>query len=287
MKRSCLIFCLLSAAMVLSSSLRAATIYAATAAGGAGQLYTIDSSNGSVVQDIGPLNDGGGQNYGITGLAFHPVTGVLYGSVSNSNPVTRAQLVTIDRTTAAVTVIGPYNVGNAGVNPATMGDLAFDAAGNLFGVGTVGGPQLYSINITTGQATLVGASGLTSTTGGGLEFDDVGGLFGTPTASRFGTYDVGTGVYSDLANPVKPLGGAYSALTFDPATGNLFGLNTGAGSPPPTALVIIDRTTGAVTNLGSSVQALDAIAVLIPEPGATVSILVSGILFVSYRRRHG
>lgn len=74
----------------------ASALYAATAGGGPGELYTLDPGTGAVVTDIGPLNDVAGLNYGITGLAFDSVTGVLYGSVANNNAATRAQLVTIN-----------------------------------------------------------------------------------------------------------------------------------------------------------------------------------------------
>ena len=156
--------------MALAGRAEGSLIYASTAAGAAGHLYTIDSATGAMVQDIGALNDVTAQNYPITGLAFHPVTGVLYGSTGNSQAGTEARLVTINPLTAQVTPIGSFAAGptNSQGVPATMADIAFDAAGNLYGVGSIGGPQLYSINTTTAQATVIGSTGLTSTTGGGL-----------------------------------------------------------------------------------------------------------------------
>ena len=97
----------------------------------------------------------------MTGLAFHPTTGVLYGSTGNANTALQGALVTINPATARVTVIGSFNAGpvNGSGSPATMGDIAFDSAGNLYGVATIGGPNLYSINPATGQATVVGVNG--------------------------------------------------------------------------------------------------------------------------------
>jgi hypothetical protein len=168
-----------------------------------------------------------------------------------------------------------------------MADIGFDSAGNLYGVGSIGGPQLYSINIATGQATQVGAgSGLTSTSGGGLAISSAGVFYGTPTASRYGTYDSTTGAYTNITNPAKPGGGgSYAALDFSPS-GVLYGLNSAPGSPPPTFLVTIDPTTGAVTNVGGSVQSLDAIAFQIPEP-ASIGLLVGATLtgLIAARRR--
>ena len=263
-----------------------ANLYAATSAGSPGELYIISTLDGSMVQDIGPLNDPSGTNYPITGMAFHPTTGVLFGSTGNAGDVD-ALLVTINPATAQVSVVGPFNAGpvNSSGTPTTMADISFDSAGNLFGVASIGGPNLYSINPTNGQATLVGANGVSAaTTGGGLAISSSDIFYGTPTASRYGTYNPATGVYTNITNPAKPLGGSYGALEFDGAT--LYGLNVGTGSPPPTALVTIDPTTGTVTNLGTSIQALDSIAapVSIPEP-TTMALIGSTALMLTIRRR--
>src|SRR6478609_6013902 len=168
--------CFLFGALAFAANSHAGTLYAATSAGGPGELYIINQATGAVVQDIGPLNDALTTNYPITGLAFSPVTGVLYGSTGNSGTVDGI-LVKINPATALVTVVGPFNAGptNTGGSPATMADIAFDSAGNLYGVTSIGGPNLYSINTTTAQATLVGANGVsTSTTGGGLAISPSG-----------------------------------------------------------------------------------------------------------------
>jgi hypothetical protein len=239
-----------------------------------------------MLQDIGPLNDASNQNYSMTGLAFHPATGVLYGSTGNANTALQAALVTINPATAQVTVVGQFNAGpvSSGGNPATMTDLAFDAVGNLYGVGSVGGPNLYTVNPATGQATLVGPNGVsTSTSGGGLAISPEGVFYGTPTSSRYGTYNAGTGAYTNITNPAKPAGtGAYGALDFDGSI--LYGLNVGPGSPPPTALVTIDPATGGVTLIGPSLPSLDAIAFLVPEP-TSLALLIIGLAAMAGIRR--
>jgi hypothetical protein len=258
----------------------AGALFGATASGSPGSLYRLDPSNGASLELVGSLNDAAGTNYPITGLAFHPTTRVLYGSTGNNPAATAGLFVQIDRATALVTVIGPFNAGptNASGTPATMADLAFDSAGNLYGIGSIGGPQLYSINLNTGQATVNGSSGLTSTSGGGLTISADGTFYGTPTASRYGTYDPGSGAYTNITNPVKPGGGgSYAALEFGPG-GVLLGLNSAPGSPPPTFLAAIDPATGGVTSLGQSVDAIDAIA-WIPEPGTL--FLIAGSVFVA------
>jgi len=201
-----ILLCITVALASISAARAASTLYGSTASGGPGELYVLSPATGAMLQDVGPLNDALSVNYGVTGLAFNPVNGLLYGSTANSNPDVAARLITINPLTAQVTVIGGFNLAGAALG-STMSDIAFDSSGNLYGIGSRGGPQLYSINLLTGQATQVGAgSGLTSTGGGGLSISPSGIFYGTPTGSRFGTYD--------------PITGA---------------------SPPPTHLVTIDR----------------------------------------------
>jgi hypothetical protein len=263
---------------LIAPQIDAATLYGATASGSDGTLYKLDPTNGAVIQTVGLLNDTAGTNYPITGMAFHPATNALYGSTGNNPSATAGLFVRINPVNALVTVIGPFNAGptNSSGTPATMADISFDAAGNLYGVGSIGGPQLYSINVATGQATPIGNSGLTSTTGGGLAVTPDGTFYGTPTASRYGTYDSGTGVYTNITNPTKPGGGgAYAALEY--GGGVLYGLNSAPGSPPPTFLVSIDPPTGTVTNIGQSPDSLDAIA-WVPEPGTLTLLLASAVV---------
>lgn len=266
----------LSAVVVFAANADAATLYGATASGSPGDLYKLNLATGASLEHVGPLNDAAGTNYPISGMAFHPVTRVLYGSTGNNPAATAGLFVRIDPATALVTVIGPFNTGeeNSSGTPATMTDLAFDRNGNLYGVGSIGGPQLYSVSTATGQATVIGNTGLTSTSGGGLAISSDGTFYGTPTPSRYGTYDPGTGAYTNITNPTKPGGGgAYAALEFDRTSGVLYGLNSAPGSPPPTYLVTIDPPTGTVTNVGQSVDAIDAIAI-IPEP-STLALFLS------------
>lgn len=230
-------------------------MYVATASGSAGELYIVDPATGATLKDVGPLNDSRSVNYAVTGLAFHPTTGVLYGSSASAVAATSTRLLTIDPATAQVTVIGLYNASGA-----TMADIAFDSTGNLYGVASKNGPNLFSVDLGTGQATQIGNTFLTSTSGGGIAIDSTGVIYGAPTASRFGTYSLFDGTFSNNGTLDKPAGGgAYAALAFD-EHGVLYGLNSGPGTPPPTHLVTINTNDLTVTDIGVCVSAGDAMA---------------------------
>src|SRR6266576_4910319 len=82
----------------------AATLYGSTSAGGPGELYILNPATGAAVLDVGPLNDLLSVNYPVTGLAFNPINGFLYGSTGNSAAATQARLIRINPVTAQVTV---------------------------------------------------------------------------------------------------------------------------------------------------------------------------------------
>jgi formylglycine-generating enzyme required for sulfatase activity len=288
-----LVLCFI-ALLALAGRADAGTLYAATA-GAHGELYILDQNTGGVLRDVGPLNDAAGRNYPLEGLAFHPHTRVLYGATyysDTADPATVSKLVTIDPQTAEVTVVGSFFLGN----PGTMADVAFTKQGGLFGISSYGPPQVFHINTSTGITTPSGFIGnFASTLGGGIATMGGGSISGgfadpmyfvTPTADELGIHGFACHPrfgcqfqYSTIANPAKPAGGGnYGALDFD---GNvLYGLNVGADSPPQTHLVRINTSTGAVTDIGRSVDGLAAIA-FVPEPGTlALSAACFAALFV-------
>src|ERR1043165_5840759 len=95
-----LILTAIGVALCLCQQTEAATLYGSTSAGGPGELYILNPATGAMLADVGALNDAFGANYPITGLAFNPVTGLLYGSTGNSVAATAGQLVTINPLTA-------------------------------------------------------------------------------------------------------------------------------------------------------------------------------------------
>lgn len=267
MKTNYLLLCLFVIITGVSHA-DAQTLYGATSSGH-GELYILNPATGGVVQDIGPLNDSGATNYSVSGLAFSPLTGVLYGSTGGTSGTL---LLTINPFNGFVTVVGSFNAGSA-----TMTDLAFDPSGNLYGISSTGGANLYTINPGTGAATEVGASGVSFTQGGGLAISSAGVFYGAPIPGDYGTYAPANGAYTNIATPGSPAGagGGYAALAFNGPT--LYGDNLVAGGSGTTHLVTIDPPTGNVTDIGPSVTHLDAIAFQ-PAPALTIQHTTNGVI---------
>jgi len=237
-------------------SVNAQTLYGATGSNGiGGNLVTISTLTGSATV-VGALVDGGGNPYGLTGLAFHPGNGTLYGVTNNGSPTSPGSLVSVNPATGQVTFIGGF-VAFSGA----FGDIAFDATGVLYGTRAVGS-DLYTINLVTGAASLVGgASGVsTGSSGHGLSMNSSGTLFTVPDGNNLYTFNTGNGAAT--------IGAALSGAPFLPARMNamsfnaadtLFAVNTNAGAPALTHLVTINTGTGAVTDIGASIDDLDAL----------------------------
>jgi hypothetical protein len=281
---ACIVTTLASAQRVAAD-----TLYGATGSRGvAGHLLILDQTTGAVVTDVGALQDADGNNYGLTGLAFQPGIGILFGSTANNSPTARSHLVIINPNTAQVTDIGSF-----GFDDSTMSDITFDPITKLFyGWRSAGDDHgIYTIDIATGAATLVG--GITPLSGGGgLAASSEGTLFNTPDgfdgipSGHLTILDNLTGLPTTVGvlfgGPTPPV---INAMDFDGA-GVLFGVQTNGvrtslGNPALTHLVTIDTTTAFMTELGASANNLDAIAFLrptapeqVPEP---TSMLLLGL----------
>lgn len=138
-------------------------LFAVNAGGGGStfqnSLFRIDVSTGAgtLVAALG--------NFGIQGLDFSPISGVLYGWSGSLG------LVSIDEGTGAVFDI------NGAVNGVLLQSIAFDASGTLYGASE---QALYSINLASGEQTLIGNFGTTSTLRG---LESIGGATPAPTPS--------------------------------------------------------------------------------------------------------
>src|SRR4051812_49321462 len=294
--------CLFLSLLVLWSAacgLTAQTIYVATGSNGTpGTLYQVDSTNGDALSSVAITNANGGGAIGITGLAFNPLNGTLYGvtvrDVTNGNTVS-ASLVTIDPTTGLATVVG-----SVGSNQA-IGDISFAANGTLYGWEARSPFSLATINLTTGIATTVGSSGSANTTGGGLAINATTGTAyvsftgaapsgPTPPDVTRGTLDrvnltngsvtVGP-TFSGAPNDFGGLqgNGTINSLAFT-SSDVLFGANSDQLSPANVELVTINIVTGAITDLFGLPDNTDAIAFQltpVPEPSTAGLILFGAV----------
>jgi hypothetical protein len=273
---------------VLPRPASAATIYAASSGSINGSLYTLDPVTGGILTTTSLVFAGG--NISLTGLAFHPITGVLYASTSNASPTFgfAGHLLTVDPATGAVTDIGAFGASVSG----TLSDMTFDPlSGILYGWESAGGHQLHTVNLTTGLATVVGASTTGAFGGGALAFDASGTLFASPDAETAApgnlyTASTVTGVLT-LVGPHTGVGGPIGGMDFDSA-GVLYGIRTQGAFAGH--LVTINPATGHVTDVGASgVTRLDALAIerTVPEPVTTALMGIGiGTLFVRSRRRN-
>jgi hypothetical protein len=220
---------------------------------------------GAVATTIGPIG------FAVTGLAFDPTTGILYGCTSNNSAAHPRSIVTIDPATGTGTFVGALGLGS---RPAA--DIAFNAAGQLYGwLGTASAPWLITINKTTGAAATVGGS--SSSVGGGLSFTSGDVLWHVPLQAGDPVVTVipGTGAETTASTlGAGPGGGGPDAAAFN-STDVLYAFwNYGSGTP--IHLVTINGATGVVTDIGATDNLMDGLAWSLsvtppPTPAITAS----------------
>ncbi len=228
------------------------TLYGTTAGSiHSGSLYTINTSTGAgtlVGALVGASNSS--LTYAITGLRFQPGTGTLFGATSKNSTNSPNSLVTVNPSTGAVTVIGPFNI------PTNQGpaDITFTPGGTLYGWIEPDADKLATINLSTGQATIVGPSGI-STSGSGLASNSSGVLYyaGEETGGPLMTINPSTGAPTTIGTlgNGNSSGDSVAALAFSPS-GTLFGIEGGdsttflitiaIGSSPPPAPTPVPTT---------------------------------------------
>jgi FG-GAP-like repeat/FG-GAP repeat len=248
-----LVLCVL-AFPALSRSASAQILYGAES-GANSPLYIVQPTTGQVAA-IGNIG------FGVSALAVHPGTGVLYGVTAQAAAdIFTRSLIRIDRTTGAGTLIGPIGLGFGGV-----ADMAFRADGTLFGW-SESTDDLITIDINTGAGTIVGNANI-STRGSGLAFDSSGTLYlaGNNANGPLRTVDTATGLTTVVATlngspaPTQPI----ASMKFRPGTNVIYATNRillqFQPGGPATNLVTINPVTGLITNIGPTAPGLDALA---------------------------
>ncbi|HEX4780330.1 MAG TPA: hypothetical protein VH301_06225, partial [Usitatibacter sp.] len=111
-----------------------------------GNLYTVNLSSGAS-QLVGAIRLPGSRAIGVTGLAFHPSSGVLFGITSEQSPNEPHSLVTIDPATGAATLIGDLGF--------ICSDITFNSHGTLY-TWMQTTSQLGTVDLSTGAVTRIG-----------------------------------------------------------------------------------------------------------------------------------
>jgi outer membrane autotransporter protein len=238
-------------------------LFGAIGGGTLSDLYILNPANGAATS-LGPTG------FSISGLRFDPTTGVLYGSTANIG-ASRGSLITLNPNTGTGTLVGSFGVPNH-----TMADIAFTRNGRLYGWAEPSLDDLHIINKATGAATDVGNAGL-STFGSGLAANSADVLYftGNGPNGALRIVDKNTGLTTIVATMSgAPLpNGSVNALAFD-SRDVLYAINGGDNGPnSPAHLVLINTTTGAVTDLGPTLRGMDALAFLFtndPEEFAAI-----------------
>ena len=231
----------------------AAVLYGAAGNELASDLYRVNPETG-MATSIGPIGEG------VTGLAVHPATRVLYAVTSANSPTTPRALFTIDPATGDSTLVGAL-----GIPDSAVADISFADDGTLFGW-SENTDDLVTIDLGTGTATVVGDSEL-DTAGSGLAFHAAGTLFFAgafdPGSPALTTIDPATGFVDGPIVAFTGLQGGdqgrVGALAFHPETEVLYGVGKVANALG-SGLVTINPTTAAAALVGPVPDRFDAIA---------------------------
>ncbi len=242
--------------VVLFGSASAGTTGTPSTPLGASSLYSIHPSTGAGTL-IGAINFNR-----VGAIDFHP-SGVLYGigqKPSDNTPV----LLTINLSSGAGTEVGP--TGTTG----NISDIAFRSDGVLFLYDAISpAHKVYTVDLTTGAATLVGNTGLAASSGNGIAFGASNVLFHS-NRNFSHTLNQTTGAATQVSAMSFP--GSCTSLGFrsrvaasvgHPASGLFYGsIKCGGAGPGPDSdfFGTVNYSTGVVTIIGSTVVGLDGLA---------------------------
>ena len=224
-----------------------------------GSLYSVELKSGSASL-VAPIRLNGASPLGITGMAVHPLTGVMYGITSPLSRTNPHSLVIINPETGDAQMVGPLRLAGS--------DIAFNRMGILF-TWLPETHQLGVVNLETGNVTAIGNPGQAGPPAG-LAIDSTGTAYITAKGATgsVDTVDIATGAIK-VGPPLKgaPFDSTINSMTFTPS-GLLLAVNSNQGSPAATRLITINVGTGAVSTIGNLPDDTDALAfAVIPGKG--------------------
>ena len=262
-----------------SAQVAANVLYGADGGGGNDNatLFTLNPATGVKTATVGPIG------FAVTGLAFDPTNGQLYGSTGGASDVAPGSLIKIDQETGEGTLIGEV-IGDC---TAGVADITFTSDGQLWGW-TECEDALVRINKATGDGTVIGTG--TGSAGSGMSADpDDNVLWLTPEGDTgdYYTVDKATGnVTSQGTLNDGATGDNINALAWSCDGETLFGSVREDSSGGGREFVTINTATDAVTVLGGPAGVdpqLDALAwdCAPPPPVAQCKGLVATIVGTS------
>jgi DNA-binding beta-propeller fold protein YncE len=218
-------------------------------------------------------------------LAYDPAGNILYGSEWMTGDLYEVDYDTADPTDPDEVM---QLIGSTGLTE--LFALAFDvSSGTLYGAhGAYGEDGFYSIDVSTGQATLVGNTGFFhadhSNAVSGMAFDPFSGrLYGAVAGD---TYAWGALIEIDPTTGAGSLIGEYTphidALSFHPTTGDLYGLDGRNGK-----LYTIDIDTAELTELAGLPLGRPFGLEFVPEPATVLMLGIGGLALIRRRRKGG
>jgi len=237
----------------------AQTLYAASvrtlAEGGSeaigGSLYSVELKTGSATL-VAPIRLNGSSPLGITGMAVHPTSGVMYGITSPLSRTNPLSLVIINPDTGNAQMVGPLRLAGS--------DIAFNRLGILF-TWLPETHQLGVVNLETGNVTAIGNPGAAGPPAG-LAIDASNNAYITAKGATgsVDTVDIATGAIKvGPALKGAPFDSTINSMTFTPS-GLLLAVNSNQGSPAATRLITINVASGVVSNIGNLPDDTDALA---------------------------
>jgi hypothetical protein len=224
-------------------------------------LYRVSSTDAQVTHDLGDMG------VALTGMAQHPITGVVYGVTSGQSNSPRS-LVTVNLSSGATTVIAELRRPGPG-SLVTVAELEFDSDGTLYGW-CESGDDLCSINLETGETVNAADSGVNSF-GDAMAFTDTGRFIIFPRGDDGEAYEIDktTGVVNGLGTLTSPLtdncgtGSGLSAGAFDLLETKEFyasRIDFCDAAPYSSDLLTYNLNNGVGTKIGDLPAQIDAIA---------------------------
>jgi streptogramin lyase len=260
LNRALLFLASIASLLPLNAGAAIHTLYAASVRSGAvargeapiaGNLYTINLANGTATL-VGAIRLPGSKPIGVTGMAAHPNTGMLYGITSEQSPNHPRALVTIDAKTGTAALVGDLGV--------TGSDIAFDSKGTLY-MWLPGTSQLGVVDPSSAAVTPLGRPGPAGSPAG-IAVDPQGMVFVTAKGAggSLDNVDLASGALQ-IGPPLTgaPFSTQINSMSFSPS-GLLLAVNSNGGSPASTKLVTINTATGAVATIGALPDDTDALA---------------------------